>query len=185
MAVPKRVSHLSLKVVKIILVSGCLFLFVAHSYKELVNYDQGMTSTAIYTKYDENPGFPTIVVCAREPYKRHGFIDTLEKYEGNTYSFEDIFAQNTFDGNNFTVETIHTYYNGKCYVVNYKSETSYKYWTSFKVKYPKKVTIYLMEKYQQLCVILGNCHKEYHRILPRHETLSVSITIGKKIWPTR
>jgi hypothetical protein len=188
MDLTKRFCHLSLTpstAVKIFLVSGCLSLFVAQSYKELVNYERGLTSTAIYTRDVESPGFPTIVVCATEPYKKHEFIDTLDKYEKNTYSFEDIFVQNTFDGNNFTVETINTFYNGKCFVVNYKNDTSYKDWTDFKVKKTTNVTIYLVVRFQELCMIVGNCHKDFHRILPRHETLSVLITVGKKMWPTR
>jgi hypothetical protein len=175
-------------VVKIILVAVCLALFVAQSYRELAKYATGLTSTAIYTENDDDPGYPTIVFCGVDAYKQADFIDTIEKYEENTQSYEDIFAENTTgNGCHFTVRPISTLFNGKCFLVDF--EMAYcdenVWWRNIRVNEPSNVTINLIARHQEICIILGDCSEEYIRINPFDGTTAISVTAGKRIWPAR
>ncbi len=99
---------------------GCLALFLAQSYREVLKYTSGLTSTAISTYVDEGMVFPDAVVCARNSYKRQGLVTGFEQFVANTYSMSEVFGGENgtfFPPDSFNATEIHTYFFGRCYLL--------------------------------------------------------------------
>jgi predicted regulator of amino acid metabolism with ACT domain len=94
----------------------CMALFGIQSSKELKKYFSNLTSTAILTHNDESVGYPTIVVCSKQGYKKSQFSQTLEMFDKNAYSYQDIFFNGSFYPENMTnVMVIHTFNRVRCF----------------------------------------------------------------------
>jgi hypothetical protein len=170
--------------VKVALTLACMALFGAQSYRELKKYFSKLTSTAVSTQTDKNIGYPTIVICSHQGYKKNIFALTTEMFVKNTYSYHDIFVNGSFSPDNMTnVKVIHTFFNGRCYVITGNANLTYKDWMKFQVHDLKKVTISIVQKDEELCVIMGICTDTIDKIKPTDEVIDLNIKVHMQKWP--
>ena len=122
-----------------VLFAACFGLFLAHSYRELLKYFSGWTATAFHTEVDADFKHPLVAVCPKIGFRTSELIWTAEDYERNTWTFSEIFDNETFSayatpvGSAYTVRVVNTMWYGKCYVIEMKL-MEYDMWTTIKVR---------------------------------------------------
>ena len=144
---------------KVSIMATCFLLFTLQSYREVDKYFSGMTSTAVRTETNPNLPFPTIVICLKDPFKRHKYPVTLEEYRNLTYSLGEIIdTDNTIPNisHGLVVEAIATHFNGMCFVLRAPEDWTYPEYVFIALKTNKTLHVYFVDKGQELCILYGS-----------------------------
>ena len=144
---------------KVSIMATCFLLFTLQSYREVDKYFSGMTSVAMRKESNQNLPFPTIVICLKEPFKRHKYPVTSEEYRNLTYSLEEILDTDNSSPNisqGLVVEEIATYLNGMCFVLRVPEDWTYPKHVFIALKTDRILHVYFVDKGQDLCILYGS-----------------------------
>ena len=173
-------------VVRFIITVVCLGLFFAQSFKEMQKYASGLTSSAIFTYQDENLTYPDIVLCHKEGFKTNNFDDSVESYINNTYYYDEIVKSGSHRPRDaFNVTEFYTYIYGRCYLLEPNPKYKYVDWMMLHLLNPSKTTMYIINKGQEICLIIGECNNKYQVIDTEYDAFSVYMTARKEVRPFR
>ena len=148
-------------ILRTIVTLACLIFFVLQSRKEMEKYFSKVTSTSTQYMSDKEAHIrlPRIVIClANEPFKSDKYPETLEEYNNNTYSKDEVigFIEEGY-GN---VTELATFYYGKCFVLEISEGKDI--WFIIGLNIRKEIRLYFIDHGQDFCIIYGVLYCDVH-----------------------
>ncbi len=100
-------------VLRSLLYAACVLSFLAQSFKEIEKFSSGLRSTAMSTKKERDLAYPKIGVCTREAYKTMESVTTRAKFISNTFSWDEVMANDNDTELPVRIEEVATFNDGR------------------------------------------------------------------------